>query len=173
VISYDIDANGILNVSAQEKATGKVEKITITNEKGRLSQEEIEKMVKDAEKYKSEDEAIKRKVDAKNSFEHYIYTVRNTSEEEKLKEHFEEEDKKTIRDACAEHQQWLDSNQDASAEEYEARHKDLEKVFQPIMSKVYQKTGAGSQANMPGEKGSMPTDMGGQAEPNAGVDDLD
>merc|ERR1719203_341345 len=95
-VTFDIDANGILNVSAQEKATGKVEKITITNDKGRLSKEDIEKLVKDAEKYKSEDEAIKKKVEAKNNYEHYIYTVRNTTSDEKLKEHFEADDKTKI-----------------------------------------------------------------------------
>merc|ERR1712085_227519 len=76
-VTFDIDANGILNVSAQEKATGKVEKITITNDKGRLSKEDIEKLVKDAEKYKSEDDALKKKIEAKNSYEHYIYQIRN------------------------------------------------------------------------------------------------
>merc|ERR1712146_866234 len=126
-VTFDIDANGILNVSAQEKATGKVEKITITNDKGRLSKEDIEKLVKDAEKYKSEDEALKKKIEAKNSYEHYIYSIRNTTEDEKLKDAFEEADKTTILDA--------------SAEEYESRYKDLEKLFQPIMTKVYQKTG--------------------------------
>merc|ERR1712170_307275 len=126
------------NVSAQEKATGKVEKITITNDKGRLSKEDIEKLVKDAEKYKSEDEALKKKIEAKNSYEHYIYSIRNTTEDEKLKDAFEEADKTTILDAVKEHQAWLDANQDASAEEYESRYKDLEKLFQPIMTKVYQ-----------------------------------
>merc|ERR1712164_203986 len=97
-VTFDIDANGILNVSAQEKATGKVEKITITNDKGRLSKEDIEKLVKDAEKYKTEDEALKKKIEAKNSYEHYIYSIRNTLDDEKLKDKFGEEDKKTIGD---------------------------------------------------------------------------
>merc|ERR1711935_510333 len=131
-VTFDIDANGILNVSAQEKASGKVEKITITNDKGRLSKEDIEKLVKDAEKYKSEDEALKKKIEAKNSLEHYIYSIRNTTEDEKLKEAFEEADKTTILEAVKEQQAWLDANQDASAEEYESRYKDLEKMFQPI-----------------------------------------
>jgi L1 cell adhesion molecule like protein len=188
-VTFDIDANGILNVSAQEKATGKVEKITITNDKGRLSKEDIEKLVKDAEKYKSEDEAIKKKVEAKNNYEHYIYTVRNTTSDEKLKEHFEADDKTKIEDACKEAQQWLDANQDASAEEYESRYKELETLFQPIMTKVYQKTGgAGQEGGMPGGMGGMPGGMGGmpggmggmggmgqpqQQDANANVDDLD
>ena len=182
-VTFDIDANGILNVSAQEKATGKVEKITITNDKGRLSKEDIEKLVKDAERFKSEDEALKKKVESKNSYEHYIYTVKSTTEDEKLKEHFEEADKTSILDACKEHQQWLEANQDASAEEYDSRYKDLEKLFQPIMTKVYQKTGGGPQGGMPGGMGGMPGGMGGmgggmganpgQGQPNANVEDLD
>merc|ERR1719252_314551 len=87
-VTFDIDANGILNVSAQEKATGKVEKITITNDKGRLSKEDIEKLVKDAEKYKSEDDQLRKKIESKNGYEHYIYNVRNSVEDEKLKDKF-------------------------------------------------------------------------------------
>merc|ERR1712023_370235 len=179
-VTFDIDANGILNVPAQEKATGKVEKITITNDKGRLSKEDIEKLVKDAEKYKSEDEALKKKIEAKNSYEHYIYSIRNTTEDEKLKDAFEEADKTTILDAVKEHQAWLDANQDASAEEYESRYKDLEKLFQPIMTKVYQKTGGAGQGGMPGgmnmpDMGGM-GGMGGQApqqpQSDANVEDL-
>merc|ERR1712007_238990 len=170
-VTFDIDANGILNVSAQEKATGKVEKITITNDKGRLSKEDIEKLVKDAEKYKSEDEALKKKIEAKNSYEHYIYSIRNTTEDEKLKDAFEEADKTLILDTVKTHQEWLDGNQDASAEEYESRYKDLEKMFQPIMTKVYQKANPGGQGmpegmgGMPGMPGGMPGGMGGQAGP--------
>merc|ERR1711935_1170495 len=131
-VTFDIDANGILNVSAVDKGTGKQNKITITNDKGRLSKEEIEKMVSDAEKFKEEDESLKKKIEAKNSLEHYIYSIRNTTEDEKLKEAFEEADKTTILEAVKEQQAWLDANQDASAEEYESRYKDLEKMFQPI-----------------------------------------
>merc|ERR1711862_296251 len=179
-VTFDIDANGILNVSAQEKATGKVEKITITNDKGRLSKEDIEKLVKDAEKCKSEDEALKKKIEAKNSYEHYIYSIRNTTEDEKLKDAFEADDKQTILDAVKEHQQWLDSNQDASAEEYESRYKTLEQLFQPIMTKVYQKTGAGGAGGQmppgfdPSQMGGMGGMGGGPApQSNANVEDLD
>merc|ERR1711976_973788 len=186
-VTFDIDANGILNVSAQEKACGKVEKITITNDKGRLSKEDIEKLVKDAEKYKSEDEALKKKIESKNNYEHYIYTVRNTTTDDKLKEHFENDDKTKIDEACKEHQAWLDANQDASAEEYDAKYKELETLFQPIMTKVYQKTGGAGQGGMPGGMGGMPGGMGGmpggmggmggmgqpqQQDANANVDDL-
>merc|ERR1719450_352810 len=89
-VNFDIDANGILNVSAEDKTTGIKNKITITNDKGRLSKDEIEKMVQDAEKYKAEDEAMKAKVEAKNSFENYCFQMKNTLNEEKLKEQFTE-----------------------------------------------------------------------------------
>jgi len=101
-VTFDIDANGILNVSAVDKGTGKLNKITITNEKGRLSKEEIEKMVNDAEKYKGEDEIMKKRIEAKNSFENYCFQMKNTLNDEKLKEKFTEDDKKTIEDVSKE-----------------------------------------------------------------------
>merc|ERR1711881_837573 len=109
-VTFDIDANGILNVSAVDKGTGKHEKITINNEKGRLSKDEIEKMVQDAEKYKAEDELVKKKVEAKNALENYCFQMKNTLTEEKLKEAFEEEDKKTIEEVSAEGLQWMEGN---------------------------------------------------------------
>jgi L1 cell adhesion molecule like protein len=185
-VTFDIDANGILNVSAQEKATGKVEKITITNDKGRLSKEDIEKLVKDAEKYKSEDDMLRKKIESKNTYEHYIYSIRNTTDDEKLKDKIEEADKTTILDLVKEHQAWLDAHQDASAEEFDAKYKELEGVFQPIMTKVYQSMGGqpgaggmpggmpGGMGGMPGGMGGMPGGMGGNApQPNANVEDLD
>ena len=178
-VTFDIDANGILNVSACDKATGKAEKITITNDKGRLSKEEIEKMVQDAEKYKDEDEKLRKKVDAKNGLENYCFQMKNTLNDEKLKDKFSDEDKKTIEDTSAEGLQYLESNQDASAEEYEAKQKELEAKFNPIMMKVYQAAG-GAPGGMPGGMGGMPgaggmPDMGAGAggAPDANVDDLD
>ena len=171
-VTFDIDANGILNVSAQEKATGKVQKITITNDKGRLSKEDIEKLVKDAEKYKSEDEAMMKKIEAKNSYENYIYSIRSTTEDDKLKAAFEAEDKTLINGKIIEHQMWLDSNQDATTEEYESRYKELEKMFQPIMTKVYAKTGQQPEGGMPGMPGGM-SGQGPAPTSNANVEDLD
>jgi len=171
-VTFDIDANGILNVSAQEKATGKVQKITITNDKGRLSKEDIEKLVKDAEKYKSEDEAMMKKIEAKNSYENYIYSIRSTTEDDKLKAAFEAEDKTLINGKIIEHQMWLDSNQDATTEEYESRYKELEKMFQPIMTKVYAKTGQQPEGGMPGMPGGM-SGQGPAPQSNANVEDLD
>jgi L1 cell adhesion molecule like protein len=101
-VTFDVDANGILNVSAVDKGTGKSQKITITNDKGRLTKEDIEKMVQDAEKFKAEDDAMKAKVEAKNGLESYCHQIKNTLNEEKLKESFTEDDKKVIEEASNE-----------------------------------------------------------------------
>jgi len=101
-VTFDIDANGILNVNAMDKASGKSEKITITNDKGRLTKEEIEKMVNDAEKYKAEDEAVANRITAKNGLENYCFQMKNTLDDEKLKTHFTDEDKTVIQDTSAE-----------------------------------------------------------------------
>merc|ERR1712023_306098 len=151
-VTFDVDANGILNVSAVEKGSGKIEKITITNDKGRLSKEDIEKMVNDAEKFKAEDELIKKKVEAKNGFENYCFQMKNTLNEEKLKDVFTEDEKKTIEEASKEGLQWLEGNQDADADAIEGKQKELEAKFNPIMMRVYQQTGG---AGMPG-MGGMP-----------------
>merc|ERR1711939_375762 len=126
-VTFDIDANGILNVSAQDKSTGKQNQITITNEKGRLSQSEIDRMVSEAEQYRAEDEANKGKVEAKNGLENYCFTMRNTLQEEKLKEKFEGGDKEAIENAL----DWLDKNQLAEKDEFEAKQKELEGVVNP------------------------------------------
>jgi len=110
-VTFDIDANGILNVTAADKSTGKENKITITNDKGRLSKEEIEKMVQEAEKYKAEDEAVREKVTSKNGLESYAYQMKSTVEDEKMKDKISEEDKKTIVDKCKEALDWLDGAQ--------------------------------------------------------------
>jgi L1 cell adhesion molecule like protein len=152
-VTFDIDANGILNVSAQEKSTGKKNQITITNEKGRLSQADIDRMVSEAEKYAAEDEANKAKIEAKNGLENYCFTMRNTLSEEKLKDKFTEDDKAAIEKAVQETLDWMDKNQLAEKDEFEAKQKELEAVVNPIMMKVYQAAGAGGEGGMP--------DMGG------------
>ncbi|CAE7941611.1 HSP70, partial [Symbiodinium sp. KB8] len=139
-VTYDIDANGILNVSASDKSTGKSNQITITNEKGRLSQSEIDRMVQEAEKFRAEDEANKMKIEAKNGLENYCFTMRNTLNEEKLKDKFEGGDKEKIESAVQETLDWLDKNQLAEKDEFEAKQKELEGIVNPIMMKVYQVT---------------------------------
>merc|ERR1711930_7149 len=117
-VTFDIDANGILNVSAVDKSSGKQEKITITNDKGRLSKEEIERMVSDAEKFKAEDDKQKERIAAKNGLESYCFNMKSTIEDEKLKDKIAENDKKTIMDKCNEVIAWLDANQTAEEDEY-------------------------------------------------------
>ncbi|KAH9097886.1 hypothetical protein LEN26_016936 [Aphanomyces euteiches] len=154
-VTFDIDANGILNVSAIEKSTGKENKITITNDKGRLSKDDIERMVEEAEKYKAEDETNKQRIEAKNGLENYAYNLRNTLNDEKVK--VDESDKKVLDDKISDVISWLDRNQSAEKEEFEAKQKELESVANPIMQKMY--AGAG------GMPGGMPTD--GPAPPSA------
>merc|ERR1712066_1087185 len=161
------DANGILNVSAQYKSTGKSNQITITNEKGRLSQAEIDRMVQEAEKYKAEDDANKQKIEAKNGLENYCFTMRNTLEEEKLKEKFEAGDKEKIESAVQETLEWLDKNQHAEKDEFEDKQKELEAIVNPIMMKVHQAAGG---ANMPG---TMPSDDFGNASRGPTVEEVD
>jgi len=171
-ITYDIDANGILNVSASDKSTGKSNQITITNEKGRLSQAEIDRMVGEAEQFKEEDEKNKQKIEAKNGLENYCYTMKNTLQEEKLKEKFEADDKTKIEEAVTEALDWLDKNQMAEKDEFEAKQKDLEAVVNPIMMKVYQAAGGG-EGGMPdmGGMGGGPPPAGGAAGPT--VEEVD
>merc|ERR1712217_257299 len=163
-VTFDIDANGILNVSAQDKSTGKSNQITITNEKGRLSQAEIDRMVQEAEKFRSEDEANRAKVEAKNGLENYCFTMRNTLNEEKLKEKFEDGDKEKIESAVQEALDWLDKNQLAEKDEFESKQKELEGIVNPIMMKVYQAAGGGGE--MP--EGGMPGGGFGGNAPGAG-----
>ena len=141
-VTFDIDANGILNVGAEDKGTGKAEKIVITNDKGRLSQEEIERMVEEAEEFAEEDRKIKERVDARNSLETYAYNMKNTvSDADKLADKLEKDDKSSIEEAIKEVLEWLDDNQDAEKEEYEEKLKEVEGVCNPIVSKVYQQGG--------------------------------
>merc|ERR1711959_75999 len=125
-VTYDIDANGILNVSAVEKSTGKAQKITITNDKGRLSKEEVERMVEEAEKYKAEDDANRHRVEAKNQLENYCYSMKSTIDDEKLADKFSGDDKEKMKTAVEEGISWLDSNQSAEKEEFESKQKEIE-----------------------------------------------
>jgi heat shock protein 5 len=144
-VTFDMDENGILNVSAEDTGTGKSESITITNDQGRLSKEEIEQMIADAEKFSEEDKLVKEKIDARNSLDSYLHSMRNTIEDkEKLANKIEDEDKETIKEALKEHQEWLHNNQDADREDYEEHLKDVQAVCDPIISKVYQAHGGPS-----------------------------
>jgi len=152
-VTFDIDANGILNVSAADKSTGRENKITITNDKGRLSKEEIERMVSDAEKFRSEDEKQRECVSAKNALESYCFNMKSTVEDEKFKDKLSDADKTTILDKCNEIIKWLDANQLAEKEEFEHKQKEIERVCNPIVTKLYQGAG-GAPPGFPGAGGA-------------------
>lgn len=137
-VTFDIDANGILNVSALEKGTGKSQKITITNDKGRLSKEDIEKMVSEAEKFKEEDEKEAARVQAKNQLETYAYSLKSTLGEEQFKSKLEASEIEEVTKAADEVISWLDSNQTATEEEFSDKQKELEGKANPVMTKAYQ-----------------------------------
>jgi len=159
-VTFDLDANGIMNVSALEKGTGKTNKIVITNDKGRLSKEEIERMLAEAEKYKEEDEAEAARIGAKNGLESYAYSLKNTISDPKVDEKLDASDKEKLKAEIDKTVAWLDDNQTATKEEYESQQKELEGVANPIMVKMY---GAGGEGGMPGGMpgGGMPGGPGG------------
>jgi heat shock protein 5 len=141
-VTFEIDENSILTVNAHEKGTGQSESLTITNDKGRLTKEEIEKMIEEAEQFADQDKEIKEKLDAKHQLENYIYQMRNTIEDtEKLADKLEEDDKTLIADALQEAQDWLSSNDEAEKDEFEEHFRSLQSVCDPIIAKVYQDAG--------------------------------
>uniref|UniRef100_A0A069DWJ4 Putative heat shock protein 70 b2 n=1 Tax=Panstrongylus megistus TaxID=65343 RepID=A0A069DWJ4_9HEMI len=142
-VTFDLDANGILNVSAKDSSTGKSERITISNDKGRLSKDEIEKMLADAEKYRSEDEKQRERVSARNQLESYCFSVKQAVEDAAAGK-LTDADKQTALDKCASTLKWLDSNSLAEKEEFEDKLKELQSVCSPIMTKLHQ--GAGNQS---------------------------
>jgi len=168
-VTFDIDANGILNVSAADKSTGKQNKITITNDKGRLSKEEIERMVNDAEKFKAEDDKQKDRVSAKNELESYCFNMKTTLDDDKIKDKISEDDMKTITDKCDEAIKWLDANQLAEIDEFKDKQKEVEGVCNPIITKLYQAGGMPEgMPDMGGMGGGMPGGAGGAAPGGAG-----
>jgi heat shock 70kDa protein 1/2/6/8 len=194
-VTFDIDANGILNVSASDKTTGKSNRITITNDKGRLSKEEIERMVNEAEKYKgkflfvamtlmfpdtdcflftAEDEAAASRIAAKNGLESYAYNLRNTLTDPSTGDKFAPEDKKTLTDAVDEAIKWLDASHEASKEEYEEKQKELEGVANPIMQKLYAGAGGAPGGFPGGAPGGFPGGApGGASEDGPSVEEVD
>ncbi|XP_068120775.1 heat shock 70 kDa protein-like [Hyperolius riggenbachi] len=167
-VTFDIDANGILNVSAMDKSSGKQNKITITNDKGRLSKEEIEKMVQEAERYKADDEAQREKIAARNLLESYVFNVKNTVEDDRIKDKIGISDKKAIVDKCNEVLSWLERNLLAEKEEYLHQQKELERVCNPIISRLYQgATGSG----MPGASCGAQARQG--ANPGPTIEEVD
>jgi len=157
-VTFEIDENSILKVSAVDKGSGKQEKIVITNDKGRLSKEEIERMVKEAEQFADQDKKVKEKIDAKNSLENYIYSMKNTVEDkEKLGSKVGEDDKNTILNAVKEHQEWLNANPEGEKEDYETHLKELQTTCDPIIAKLYKEHGGPSGGPQGGPDSEEPT----------------
>jgi len=165
-VAFDIDANGILNVSANEVSTGKEQKITITNDK-RMSADEIERLVSEATRFKAEDDANRARVEAKNALENYAFQIRNSVSDEKVAGQLNEENKKKILDAVNKTTSWLDSNQNAEKEEYEAKQKELESIALPILQSMGGMPGAG------GMPGGMPGGFPGGATSSGPAADAD
>ena len=173
-VCFDIDANGILNVSAEDKTAGVKNKITITNDKGRLSKDEIERMVQEAEKYKAEDEQVKKKVEAKNALENYAYSMRNTIKDDKIGGKLSQGDKEKIEKAVEETTEWIERNQLAEVDEFEDKLKELEGLCNPIIAKMYQ----GGEAGMgpgaaAGEYGGKPSSAGPGSGAGPNIEEVD
>merc|ERR550514_1063661 len=134
-VTFEIDSNGILNVGAHDKGTGKKESITITNDKGRLTEEQIQKMIADAEKFADEDRQVKERVDAKNAFDNYMASMKAATEEKGMSEKLDDDEKEQIQKALNDGQEWMSANPEADAEEIKEKHKEVEGVCAPIVSK--------------------------------------
>jgi heat shock protein 5 len=144
-VTFEIDANGILKVSAADKASGKSESITITNDKGRLSEEDIERMVREAEEFAEEDKAVRDRTEAKNKLENYIYTVKGQlGEDGALATKISAEEKESIEDAIKDKLAWIDENPTALREDFDEKREELESVVNPITTKLYADGSAGS-----------------------------
>jgi len=151
-VTFEIDANGILQVSAEDKGTGNKEKITITNDQNRLTPEDIERMIKDSEMFAEEDKKLKERVESRNELESYAYSLKNQiNDKEKLGAKLSDEEKTKMEDAIDEKIKWLEDNADGEAEDFKAQKKELEDIVQPIIAKLYQ--GAGGAPPPGGEEG--------------------
>jgi len=173
-VTFDIDANGILNVSAEDKSTGKKNQITITNDKGRLSKDDIERMVKDASKYEADDKKQRERIEARNGLENYAYSMKNTVNDEQVGSKLDASDKQTVLDEVDSVLKWLESNQEGEKDEYESRQKELESKLQPIFTKMYQGAGGagGAPGGMPG-MGGMGGSTGGAPSGGPKVEEVD
>jgi heat shock protein 5 len=147
-VSFEVDANGILQVSAEDKGTGKAEKITITAEKGRLSEEEIERMVREAEEFAEEDKKVKERIDARNGLESYLYNLKNTLDDDEKADNISAEDKKELQDIVDETLDWMDENPEADKDDYDAKQKEVENIANPIMRSFYAGGGGGKEDDM-------------------------
>jgi heat shock protein 1/8 len=150
-VSFDIDSNGILNVSAKDLGTGKSQKVTITNDSGRLSKSDIERMVSEADKFKDDDKKVRERIEAKNKLENYIYNIKNTMDDDNMKGKLGKEDVEMIETLIRTTNQWLDENADAEQSDFEQKLKEAEKVVNPVMQKLYAQASSSTQQETPTE----------------------
>jgi len=149
-VTFEIDANGILQVSAEDKGTGNKEKITITNDQNRLTPDDIERMIKDAEKFADDDKRVKEKVEARNELESYAYSLKNQiGDKDKLGAKLSDDEKTKMEEAIDASIKWLESNGEAEVSEFKKQKKELEDIVQPIIAKLYQQGGAGAGGSPP------------------------
>ncbi|CAC5423060.1 HSPA1s [Mytilus coruscus] len=157
-VEFNIDANGLLHVSAKDKSTGNTKKITITNDRGRLSKEDIDRMVSEAEKYKDEDEKQKQRVSSRNQLENYIFSVKQATNDSGDK--LTSQEKETVTTACEDSLKWLDQNSLAEKEEYEDKMKELQRVCSPVMTKLHGGGQGGPSGSTGGQHGGQNTSGG-------------
>lgn len=172
-VSFDVDANGILNVTAAEKSTGKSQKITITNDKGRLSKDDIERMVQEAAAAADEDKARMELVEARNGLESYVYNVRNSLNDEKTREKLGAEECDSFVEKTKVYIDWLEANQSATKEEYEEKKKASEAEFQPFFMKLYAQDGAGMSAEQAAAAAAAAADSPADAPSQPKVEEVD
>jgi L1 cell adhesion molecule like protein len=158
-VSFDVDANGILNVSAAEKSTGKSNKITITNDKGRLSKDEIERLVQEAERFAADDRVKAERIEVRNGYEGYLYNSRNSVREEKVKSALGADDIDVVEKEVERGIAWLAENEEADKDAIQEQQKQSESVISPIMVKLYSSGAAGS-----GGAGPVPSNTSGGAD---------
>lgn len=152
-VTFEVDANGILQVRAEDKAAKRSQSITITNDKGRLSQEEIERMVKEAEEFAEEDNKVREKIDARNKLETYIYSMKSTiNDKDKLADKIDSDDKEKIESTLKEALEWLDDNQNADKDDFDEKLKEVEAVCNPVIKQVYEKSGGASSGDSQDEE---------------------
>ena len=172
-ITYDLDANGILNVTAAEKSTGKSNKITITNDKGRLTKEQIDKMVEEAAEHEKEDKERMERVEAKNELESYLYNARNSFRDEKVVDKLGA-DAKEGDEKCQEFLNWLDNHTEEDKDTYKAKMKEAEDALRPVLMKLYgAKDYSGATAGATGEEGNLPGMHGQESAPGPKVEEVD
>ena len=171
-VAFDLDANGIMKVEASDKGSGKKENITIKNDKGRLSAEDIEKMVEEAEKFKDEDNKIKETIDAKNEFEGLLYQTKATIEKKEMKEKLDESDLETLTGLVKENEEWLNENMEATKEEFNSKRDEFNTTVQPIMTKLYGDMPGGGMPDMSEpDMSNMPESSGEPQNPT--IDEID